>query len=248
MIAVKPIKDRRLLNEILRDLSHDKSPHGRRMYLLFATGIYTGLRIVDILNLRICNVSGPTIKTVERKTGKQFEIAIHPVLASIYNVRLAGKGKDELLFPSSQPRVHGMQQPISTRQAEYDMALIKKRYALPFPFSCHSMRKTFGYMYYKQNNGDLEGLRQIFNHSNTAVTRRYIGIDDEERNEKIARLNMGYVPEEKPQRAARDKDAASESLMISRLDRSRQGQMYGQRTQERLRKARAEKGAGDSAQ
>lgn len=39
----------------------------------------------------------------------------------------------------------------------------------------HTMRKTFGYHYYKQY-GDIETIRQIFNHSTSKMTTHYIGI------------------------------------------------------------------------
>ena len=43
---------------------------------------------------------------------------------------------------------------------------------------CHSMRKTFGYHYYKQTK-DIALLQKIFNHSSPAITLAYIGIDQD---------------------------------------------------------------------
>ena len=45
------------------------------------------------------------------------------------------------------------------------------------------MRKTFGYWYYKNYN-DIVGLMKILNHSSEAITKRYIGIDQEEMSRK----------------------------------------------------------------
>jgi len=45
----------------------------------------------------------------------------------------------------------------------------------------HTMRKTFGYHYYKRTK-DVATLMEIFNHSDQATTKRYIGI----RNDEIA--------------------------------------------------------------
>lgn len=42
----------------------------------------------------------------------------------------------------------------------------------------HTMRKTFGYRFYKQT-GDNVPLQQIFNHSSTKITIGYIGIDQD---------------------------------------------------------------------
>jgi len=48
--------------------------------------------------------------------------------------------------------------------------------------SSHTLRKTFGrrvYEYYNCSEDALIKLSQIFNHSNVAITRRYIGITKE---------------------------------------------------------------------
>lgn len=43
----------------------------------------------------------------------------------------------------------------------------------------HTMRKTFGYHYYKRIK-DIATLQQIFNHSVPSITKRYIGITQDE--------------------------------------------------------------------
>ena len=43
----------------------------------------------------------------------------------------------------------------------------------------HTMRKTFGYHHYKKFK-DIVLLQKMFNHSNSSITLRYIGIDEEE--------------------------------------------------------------------
>ena len=47
----------------------------------------------------------------------------------------------------------------------------------------HSMRKTFGYHFYKKFK-DIVLLQKIFNHSAPNVTLRYIGFDQEQIDEK----------------------------------------------------------------
>ena len=42
----------------------------------------------------------------------------------------------------------------------------------------HSLRKTFGYHYYQKTN-DIAILQDIFNHSDPAITLRYIGINED---------------------------------------------------------------------
>lgn len=43
----------------------------------------------------------------------------------------------------------------------------------------HTMRKTFGYHHYKKYK-DIAMLQKIFNHSNSTITLRYIGIEQEQ--------------------------------------------------------------------
>ena len=46
----------------------------------------------------------------------------------------------------------------------------------------HTLRKTFGYHHYKKFK-DVAMLQKIFNHSNPAVTLRYIGIEQDQIDE-----------------------------------------------------------------
>lgn len=54
MINVKPIKDKEVLNQFASELLKNK--HGQRDYIIFVFGIFTGLRISDILNLKVDDV------------------------------------------------------------------------------------------------------------------------------------------------------------------------------------------------
>ena len=51
-------------------------------------------------------------------------------------------------------------------------------------FSCHSLRKTFGRQVYTMNDNNAElalvKLMELFNHSNVAITKRYLGLRQEE--------------------------------------------------------------------
>ena len=50
---------------------------------------------------------------------------------------------------------------------------------LDIKIGTHTLRKTFGYHFYKQYK-DVVMLQKIFNHSNPAITLRYIGIEQDE--------------------------------------------------------------------
>lgn len=229
MIKVWPIKNRQLLGDIQADLYSLQDAHGRRVCLMFALGIYTGLRISDIVGLQVRHVSGQYINLVEQKTGKETEIAINENLAAILDERLAGMGPDEWLFPSQKRGPGGQVRHISTRTAADDMHWIARRYGIEFPFACHSMRKTYGYWYYKDSGGDIEGLRQYFNHSDINITKRYIGVDRDEVNEKSKKLYMGFRVPRDGKRPARQRNSAPVS--IKRLDRTKQGEAWAKSKQ-----------------
>ena len=62
---------------------------------------------------------------------------------------------------------------------------IKKKYKLKIKnFSCHSLRKTFGRQVYNMNSENSElalvKLMELFNHSSVAITKRYLGLRQEE--------------------------------------------------------------------
>ena len=58
----------------------------------------------------------------------------------------------------------------------------------------HSLRKTFGFWCWhnsEDKNKALVILQQIFNHSSTQVTSRYIGILDDEIKDMFHSINLG---------------------------------------------------------
>ena len=62
---------------------------------------------------------------------------------------------------------------------------VKKKYKLKVKnFSCHSLRKTFGRQVYNMNSDNSElalvKLMELFNHSSVAITKRYLGLRQEE--------------------------------------------------------------------
>lgn len=238
MKRVGTIKSADKLREIQETLEQETSRHGRRMYLFFMVGIYTGLRVSDMVRLRAGHVRGEEIVLIEKKTGKEQVIPLATVIQRVIAERTEGMDDDDYLFPSRTRAPDGRTRPISTRSAYDDMQRIARRFGLRGSIGCHTLRKTFGYWHYKRNH-DLEILRQWFNHASVDVTRRYIGVDVEERRRSVQGFTLGYEPTAR----ARPCRAAPMALDVKRQDRSENGRAYGRRTAEKGQaKRRGKKG------
>ena len=55
--------------------------------------------------------------------------------------------------------------------------------------SCHSLRKTFGYHAWKLG-GQPALIMEIYNHSNIEITKRYLSIDQDEKDCLFHKINL----------------------------------------------------------
>ena len=179
MEVVQPIRDIEQIRDIKKFLSNWDS----RYYLMFMLGIRTGLRITDILELRVSDVrdSNKKLKThiviKENKTSKRKRIKVHKELKQLLIEHVEGKLDNEFIIQSNMKDKFGETKPIS-RQRAWGVLKIAADFVGVDDLGCHSMRKTFGYHYYKKTK-DIALLQNIFNHSSSAITLRYIGITDD---------------------------------------------------------------------
>lgn len=223
------------LREIQEALEEEEGWHGRRMYLMFMVGIYTGLRISDLVRLRAGHVRGEDIILIEKKTGKEQVLPIPVILQKVIADRTADLDDEDYLFPRGNRRKNA--KPIKTRTAYDDIRAIAERFDLRGPVGCHTLRKTFGYWHYKKNH-DLEILRQWFNHASVEVTRRYIGVDVEERRKSVQGFNLGY----EPKMSSRPAKRRPMPIEVRRQDRSENGRRYGQKAAAKAAAQRKMKG------
>lgn len=151
---------------------------------MFVFGINTGLRVSDILPLKVKDVRGKKhVMIVERKTDKTKTFTIPRSLREEIEEYTRGMDPNDYLFPSRKKGGH-----ISTTQAY--RALVKAGKMMDRDdIGTHTMRKTFGYMYYKRTK-DVAKLQEIFNHSSTKITKRYIGINQDEIDESLEDFSL----------------------------------------------------------
>lgn len=183
MKVVQPIRDK----ELIKDVAEYLKNRNERDYVLFAMGIYTGLRISDLLKIRVRDVQGVEhLVVTERKTGKSKRVKLSPTVREIINDYLANREPEryEFLFKSRNRK----NRPISRERAYAILREAAEAFDMK-SIGCHSMRKTFGYHVYK-NTKNVALLQDMFNHSAPEITLRYIGVNQDTHDKAIDSLDF----------------------------------------------------------
>lgn len=181
MNCVEPIRDLEKLEEIKEELKKN----GTRDYLMFLTGINSGMRISDIIQLNVDDVrnSNGTMKEhitiIEKKTKKEKKFPLCNNLFVEMEKYTRNMAQGEFLFCSRK----GKNKPITTTQAYRIIVNAGERVGIK-NIGTHTMRKTFCYHYYKRYK-NIAILQEILNHSDPSITLRYIGINQDE-------IDFGY--------------------------------------------------------
>lgn len=157
-----------------------------RMSLLVACGSFFGLRISDLLSLTWEQILGESFSLNEKKTGKHREIRVNAGVrehAKDCYAALGIKNPKEHCFLN---RFGGV---LSIQRVNVVLKEVKAKYRLVDVknFSTHSFRKTFGRKVVEMAGENSEmaliKLAELFNHSSTAITRRYLGLRQQELRE-----------------------------------------------------------------
>jgi len=152
--------------------------------LLITIGVFTGLRISDLLKLRFIHFENAEILTIEeQKTKKIRRIKINQDLRKIVE-RVKGKigitDADQFIFLNKYKN-----KPIDKSYVNVKLKELLKRYniVLEGNVSSHLFRKTLGNRVLRLNNYSNEAvilLMECFSHSSPMTTRRYLGIREKE--------------------------------------------------------------------
>ena len=153
------------------------------MSLFIATGIFTGLRVTDLRSLHWNQLlQGGVLTVTEHKTKKDRQIKLNPDyvehVKSCY-VAMDIKNHSEFCFMSQKNTV------ISIQWFNRLLKEVKKKYKLPCKnISCHALRKTMGRAIFERSEDNSEmaliKLSEVFGHSNVQITKRYLGLKQEE--------------------------------------------------------------------
>ena len=178
-VRSEPLKTKYQIKQV-RDLIENYTREPLRNKIIFNIGINNGIRTGDIVKLKIKDVYNKDYARIrESKTGKTRDIRLSVAGVKEDIIKYVGAKKwndnDYLFVSHKDPR-----KPISTTAVYRIFKRLNAVSGGQLPhFTAHSMRRTFGYFYYK-NTHDIATLMQIFNHSSQSITMRYIGMDREE--------------------------------------------------------------------
>ncbi|MDH4419955.1 site-specific integrase [Bacillus cereus] len=180
MNFVQPIRNPEQIQQIKEYLKEKNE----RNYILFVIGINTGLRISDILKLRVGDLKGSHISIREMKTGKQKRIQITAALRRELKCYIEDMKDHEYLIKSRQ----GKNRPIGRSMAYKILSTTSAEFGLD-EIGTHTLRKTFGYHMYMQTK-NIALLMEIFNHSSERVTLRYIGVNQDAMDKAMTRFRI----------------------------------------------------------
>ncbi len=187
MSTTEPIRDKQKLQEFKNYYLNEKP--SLRNYTLIIIGLNTALRISDILNLTYNDIYRDNrvqehITIRERKTGKENQLLLN------YETRLAlTRYRLELIktevYKNGNPYLFPSPKKADAALSRFQAYRIIKEAAgevnIEGHISCHSLRKTFGYHAWKQGNDPIV-IMVIFNHSSLSITKRYLCIEQDDKD------------------------------------------------------------------
>ncbi len=162
-----------------------------RNHVLIVMGVHTALRISDLLRLRWDDVYDfdnerirDCVSVTEKKTGKAKIIALSPHIKTALSVFLFAARPGVFIIENKRTG-----KAISRIQAYRLIRAASEALAFSRHVSCHSLRKTFGYHAWKSGVSPVI-IMDIYNHSSLAVTQRYLGVTQDDRNEVYLTLDF----------------------------------------------------------
>ena len=193
MGTTQPIRDKDELRQFM-EYYQTKKPNPRN-YALLVMGLHTALRIGDILKLHWTDVFDfekecfrTHLSVQEKKTGKQNVIALntHIKAALLPCKELQKPAPEDYIFTKttdySTPLCRSQAFRIIKNAAEHALGESRN-------ISCHSLRKTFGYHAWKQGTPPAL-LMDIYNHSSYRITKKYLGIGQDERDSLFLQIDI----------------------------------------------------------
>lgn len=182
--VVEPIKNIKDIKKIKQFLLGKTN---KRDYMLFVVGINVGLRVGDLLQLKIGDVLDDNgkfkdkIVIDEEKTDKTRYFKLNDSAKEsieVYLDSLKDYDINDYLFRSRKGN-----EPLRVDSTHKLIKSTLRELNIKGNFGTHTLRKTWAYHTYMNNSSNtriLATLQKALNHSSQDVTLRYIGIEQKE--------------------------------------------------------------------
>ncbi len=172
--------------------SFDKNDYyGMRNYCIMATFFSTGMRKMELLNLRIAdlNITNDLLRIEYGKGNKERYVPIGKTLRRIFieylKIRNEFLGDEacQYLFPSrTKKKMTNSAINIMFQKLKKELKMTGEK------VSSHTWRHTFA-KNYLLNGGDVFSLQKIMGHSDLETTKQYLNLNDEEMKMQHAKFN-----------------------------------------------------------
>lgn len=188
MAATEPIRDKKQLQQLA---GYWLGQGNLRNYTLIVLGVCTALRTGDLLRLTWNDVYSDEhgefrshIMITERKTRKRRTIALSKQALKALRMYFPLR-RGEHIFSNNRRESKA----ISRVQAWRIVKTAAEAIGAAGKIAAYSLRKTFGYFAWKSGVLPVM-LMDIFNHSSFEITRRYLGISQDDRDKVYLSLVM----------------------------------------------------------
>jgi len=179
-MTVEPIRNKVKIKQMYHYLAGKEPKYG----LLFKFGLNTGLRISDILPVKLKDIYNENGEfrdyfiLKEKNTEKWRKIKLNNSLRKDIEAYVKDENliPDSYLFSSKKGNYLGRIQAYRVLKEAAEIMGIEN-------FGTHSMRKTWGYWTYKISKYNIGLIMDTFNHSSQNITLRYIGVNQDQKDE-----------------------------------------------------------------
>lgn len=179
-MTVEPIRDKHKIKQMFFYLNGKNPKYG----LLFKFGLNTGLRISDILPIKVSDIFKTEnefrehLILKEKKTGKEKKIKLNEALRKLIGsyVKTQKLTSESYLFYSQKGGHIRRIQAYKVLREAADFCGVEN-------FGTHSLRKTWGYWTYQISKYNIGLIMDTFNHSSQSITLRYIGVNQDQKDE-----------------------------------------------------------------
>ena len=181
--AVKDMDTVKLISHLL------EIRYSKQMADVWGIGLNLALRISDLLSIKFSDIKEDRLIIKESKTGKQANIKLNTKVRLMINQIQLDHPTHTYLFQSyrNQQAINSIPKPLSRRAVAKAFSDVGDE--VKIKLGTHSMRKTRGFMMYK-NTKDIAKVMNMLRHGSVGVTLRYIGITQSDIDQDFDKLEI----------------------------------------------------------